>query len=307
MGAAVKISDVMTIRPLVVGERDGHDEVAWLMDAARVHHLPLVYDRKLVGLWVATDEGPLVLLSPDAVYETTPDADALTAISTLLSGREAIVVWQDEAEQPVGVLTRTDAIRLLRMAIDHDSGRRRTRPVVVRLVGPAGVGKSTLIVRTLERLRHVSAIVVQANPGHRGAPCAPAVGATRVIDAPEVHWAKGFGDVLPGLADAQLVLVEDRDGPPALGFGFGEDLQVVVVSPLCLADITPETLENAGAVVITNCDRAAAAFDPEQAVRGLRADHPELPVFAVSAAPGEAGLREWTDWLEGRVLARGHR
>jgi len=272
-----------------------------------VHHLPLVYERRLVGLWVATDEGPLVLLAPDAVFETTPDADALAAISTLLCGREAVVVWQDGSDQPVGVLTRADALRLLRMAIDHDYGRRRVRPVVVRLVGPAGVGKSTLIVRTLERLRRVSAIVVQANPGHRGAPSAPALGATRVIDAPEVHWAKGFGQVIPGLADAQLVLVEDRDGPPALGFGLGEDLQVVVVSPLHLAEITPQTLENAGAVVITNCDRAAAGFDPAQAVRELRAEHPELPVFALGATAQDAGLREWCRWLEGRVLSRGHR
>ena len=303
----MKIADVMTTRPLVAGAEDGRDEVARLMDAARVHHLPVVYEGKLVGVWVATDEGPLLLLAPSAAYETTPDADALEAIATLLTGREAIVVWQPEAEQPVGLLTRTDALRLLRMAIDHDFGRRRFRPVVVRLVGPPGAGKSTLIVRTLEHLRRCETVVVQANPHHRGAPGAPAVGDTHVIDAPEVHWAKGFGDVIPGLADAQLVLVEDRDGPPALGFGIGEDVQVLVVPPLRLGDVTAETVEHAGAVVITNCDRAAADFEPGRAAERLRTANPELPVFAVGAAPGDAGLREWCQWLEARVLSRGHR
>jgi CBS domain-containing protein len=302
----VKIADVMTTRPLVVCAEDGRDQVRWLMESARVHHLPLVYEGKLVGLWIATDEGPLLLLSPGAAHETTPDADAFEAMAKLLAGREAVVVWDEQAEQPVGLLTRSDALRLLRMALNKELGRRRFRPVVARVIGPEGAGKSTLIVRTLERLRRFQVTVVQANPRHRSAPAAPAVGASRVIEAPEVHWAKGFAEVIPGLADAQLIMVEDRDGPPALGHGIGEDLQVLVVPPLRLDQVTPETLQEAGAVVITNCDRAPAGFDLEGATRQLRASNAELPVFGVSPAANDRGLEDWCRWLEARVLSRGH-
>ncbi|MDX6645073.1 MAG: ATPase domain, partial [Miltoncostaeaceae bacterium] len=213
----MRIADVMTASPLVARTEDGEEELGWLMEAARVHHVPLIHEGKLVGLWVATGEGPLLLLSPDAAHETTPDADALEAMAKLLAGREAVVVWPEQGEQPVGLLTRTDALRLLRTALDQHYGRRRLRPVVVRLIGPAGAGKSTLIVRTVERLRRCQVTVIQANPDHHGAPAALAAGAARVIEAPEAHWARGFGEVIAGLPDAQLILVEDRDGAPALG------------------------------------------------------------------------------------------
>jgi len=304
----VKIADVMTIRPLVVRDRESRDEVQWLMDAARVHHLPLVYDGKLVGLWVTTGDGPLVLLSPDAVHETTPDADALGAMAELMGGREAVVVWDGADEQPVGVLTRTDALRLMRTALDRHYAGRRTRPVVVRLIGPEGAGKSALIIGTLERLRRCPAtVVIQANPAHRGGPAAPATGGVRVIDAPEVHWAKGFGQVIGRLPDAQLIMVEDRDGPPALGHGIGEDMQVLVVAPAHLDAISQASLREAAAVVITNLDRAPAAFDFEAAVAALRGHSAALPVFGVSAADDDAGMEAWSRWLEARVLARGHR
>jgi CBS domain-containing protein len=302
----VKIADVMTIRPLVANAEEGRDELRWLMEAARVHHLPLVYEGKLVGLWVATDEGPLLLLPPDAAHETTPDADAFEGMAKLLDGREAVVVWDGRAEQPVGLLTRTDALRLVRMALAREFGRRRFRPVVARLIGPAGAGKSTLIGRTLERLRRCQVTVIQANPGHRGAPAAPAAGATPVIEAPEVHWAKGFAQVIPGLADAQLIMVEDRDGPPALGHGIGEDLQVLVVTPQHIDDLTTETLEEAGAVVVTNLDRAPAGFDLDEATRRLRARSAQLAVFGVGGAPDDPRLEDWCRWLEARVLSRGH-
>ena len=304
----MKIADVMTVRPLVVRAEEGEDEVRWLMDAARVHHLPLVYDGKLVGLWVTTGDGPLVLLSPDAVHETTPGADALGAMAELLGGREAVVVWDDQDEQPVGVLTRTDALRLMRMALDRFYAGRRVRPVVARLIGPAGAGKSRLVIGTLERLRRCRAtIVIQANPAHHGAPAAPEAAGVRVIDAPEVHWAKGFGEVIGRLPDAQLIMVEDRDGPPALGHGMGEDLQVLVVAPPHLDAITPTTVREAGAVVITNLDRAPAGFDYEAAVARLREHHAMVPVFGVTAADDDPGMDAWCRWLEAVVLARGHR
>jgi Ni2+-binding GTPase involved in maturation of urease and hydrogenase len=300
----VKIADVMTVRPLVVRAEDGEDQVRWLMDAARVHHLPLVDDGKLVGLWVETAEGPLLLLSPEAAYETTPQTEALDAMRELLAGREAVVVWREGDGQPVGVLTRTDALRLLRTALDQHYRRRRQRPVVARLIGPAGAGKSTLIMRSIERLRRCQVTVIQANPRHRGAPAAPALGPARVVEAPEVHWAKGFAEVLGLLPDAELILVEDRDGPPALGHGFGEDLQVLVVPALRLGEITPESLEEAAAVVITNCDRAPADFDLAEAERRLRARNAWLPIFAVGAAD-DPGVDDWCRWLEARVLRRG--
>jgi CBS domain-containing protein len=302
----MKVEDVMTTRPLCVNPEERPAELSRLMDAARIHHLPLVAEGRLVGMWVATPEGPLVMLGPERVHETTPGADAKEAFAALLEGQEAVLVW-DEGERPAGLLTRADAMAILRSALDRGTGQRVIRPVVLRLVGPAGAGKSTLLLRTVERLRRCDVAVVQANADVSESAPSGSMADAPVLQARDAHWRKGFERCVTLLGDAaQLIIVEDRDSPPELGPGLGEDMQVLVVRPGDLESISPGTLQDAQAVVVTQLDRAPAGFDLGRAAEELRTRAPHLPVFGVAVLHDDRGLDAWQHWLEGRVLSRQH-
>jgi Ni2+-binding GTPase involved in maturation of urease and hydrogenase/CBS domain-containing protein len=301
----MKVSEVMTTRPLCVGPHESAAELRRLMDAARVHHLPLVEDGRLVGLWLATDEGPMVLLSKDRAREMGPDQDALEAVEALLGGSEAVVIWEG-GETPAGLMTRSDVMTMVRSALHRGMAPRHLRPVVLRLVGPACAGKSTLMLRTLELLRRCEVAVVQANATAKESEATRTLGGTRVLDAGDAHWRKGFERCVDLLGDAQLIIVEDRDGPPQVGAGLGEDLQVIVAPPEALDGISVESLQNAQAVVITKMDLAPDDFDLARRVEAMRAHAPHLPVFAVAATHDDRGLQAWQHWLEARVLSRQH-
>src|SRR5262249_61937521 len=85
----MKTRDIMTPSPVTVGPKDRPAEIKRLMEAARVHHLPLVDQGRLVGLWLSTEEGPLVMVGPERGHEATPEADAEDTMAALLRGREA--------------------------------------------------------------------------------------------------------------------------------------------------------------------------------------------------------------------------
>ncbi len=303
----MKIRDVMTPRPIVVGPDERPAELHHLMEAARVHHLPLVSDGQLVGLWLRTAEGPLVLLAPERAHETTPDADAREGFAAMLAGdREAVVVWDESEEAPVGLLTRADALTLVRKAMDMGARRDRIRPVVARFIGPAGAGKSTLMLRTVELMGRCQVAVVQANAERPNKEPETTLAGAPVLDAPGAHWRAGLQDCIERLADAQLIVVEDRDGPPELGPGLGEDLQILVVPPEAVGQIDAETLKDAQALVVTKLDQAPKGFDLAAARDRLHAASPHLPVFGVAAGHDDRGLEEWRLWLDGRVLSRRH-
>jgi Ni2+-binding GTPase involved in maturation of urease and hydrogenase len=205
------------------------------------------------------------------------------------------------------VLTRADALRIMRSALALGSvGHRQIRPVVLRLVGPADAGKSTLMLRTIERMRRCEVAVVQANAAAAGSEPARAMAGAPVLDASDAHWRKGLQRCVELLGDAQLIIVEDRDGPPELGTGLGEDMQVLVVPPGALGAITPQSLKEAQALVVTKLDVAPEGFDLGAALAAIHAHVPQLPVFGVAALHDDRGLEEWQRWLEGRVLSRQH-
>jgi Ni2+-binding GTPase involved in maturation of urease and hydrogenase len=303
----MKVSQLMTTRPLCASPEERPEELRRLMEAARVHHLPLVDDGMLVGLWVATEEGPLVLLAPERAHETTPGADANEALAALLGDREAVVVW-GEGERPLGVLTRADALRILRSAMVMELGVRHLRPVMFRLVGPAEAGKSTLLLRTIERLRRCDVAVVQANTERTEAAPSETMAGAPVLDARDAHWAKGLERAAKMLPDAQAIFVEDRDGPPVLESwsGFGGDVQVIVVPPERVAAVPPDTLREAHALVVTKLDLAPEGFDLEAARTALHEHAPHLPVFGVAALHDDRGMEAWSRWVEGQVLSRQH-
>jgi Ni2+-binding GTPase involved in maturation of urease and hydrogenase len=162
------------------------------------------------------------------------------------------------------------------------------------------------MLRTIELLRRCEVAVVQANATAKEAEPSRTLGGTRVLDARDAHWRKGFERCVDLLGDAQLIIVEDRDGPPQVGAGLGEDLQVIVAPPEALDGISVDSLQNAQAVVISKMDLAPEGFDLARHVEAMKAHAPHLPVFAVAATHDDRGLESWQHWLEARVLSRQH-
>ncbi len=250
-----------------------------------------------MGIWIATGDGPLVMLGPDQVHQTEAGADAAQALDALIAGAEAVLAW--DGGVPAGVLTRADLRALVRRALAQGIGRRHPRPTVVRLAGPAGCGKTTLLMRTLGLLDRVDAALVQGNAEAAGEVAALAGG--RGLDAPEVDRRIGLRKAIDKLADAQLILVEDRDGPHDAMGDVGEDVRVAVVAAIDLPGLAADRLEGVGALVATRADEASE-MDTEHALRSLRAGCPGLHTFAVAAAHDDRGLEAWSRWLEGRAF-----
>lgn len=298
----MKIRDVMSSRPIVVREHEKPGELRRLMEAGHVRHLPVVEGGRLIGVWTATDEGPLVLLGPDRVHQTHPDVDAADAMKALLSDAEVVLVW--DSGVPAGVVTRADALAVVRAALARGIGRRHPRPIVLRLAGPAGSGKTTLLIRTLALLGRVDAAVVQANaPEAADATEAGRLAGAPAIDEPAAHWRSGLTRAIERLSDAQLILVEDRDAPVDLSRGIGEDLQVAVIPARDVMDVEPRRLADAQALVVTRVDEAGD-MDLEATLDELRARLPGVTIFAVAAGHDDRGLDAWARWLEAQVLSR---
>jgi Ni2+-binding GTPase involved in maturation of urease and hydrogenase len=198
----------------------------------------------------------------------------------------------------VGVITRSDALGIVRAALGQGIGRRHHRPLVVRVAGPAGGGKTTLILRALARLDAVDAVLLQANDP---AGTAAVTGIEEIVDR-SVHWRAGLVRAIDRLADAQLIVVEDRDGAPELGHGLGEDLQVAVLPIGDAAEVPAERLADAQAVVLTHADALTPAAARE-AARRLEGRCPWLPVFRVATTRHhDPGLDEWVDWVARQVM-----
>ncbi len=154
------------------------------------------------------------------------------------------------------------------------------------------------MLRTLPRLRDCQVGIVEANrrPEHERLP-SRVEGAT-VMYAPEAHWRKGLRDAISHLGGADLILVEDRDQPPRLGSGLGEDVQVIVV-PVADADtIDATSAREAQAVVLTKLDQAPGA-DVDALRERLTRANPRVAVFAVGEGEGD-GIEQWFRWLEER-------
>lgn len=300
----MRFDRIMTRRPLVVSPEVPHEEVERLVETARVRHLPLMEDDELVGMWLATEDGPVVLLGPEAVHRTAPGADAEEAIAAILGGREAAVAFDDG--RPVGLLTRTDVLGIVRGALARGIGVGAPAAMVVVLTGQAGAGKTTLLMRTIPLLRACEAGVVRAD-GPPGTPAARGeIDGVPTITDPAAAFRRGLGEAVRALGDVQVVLVEDRDRVPGPGSP-GGDVEVVVVPADAVSTLTAAGLREAEAVVVTHIDVAPPGWDPAGAERAVHALHPGIPVFTVATTPDDPGLAAWGDWLLGRVRRRAHR
>ena len=65
--APTTVAEIMSRRPIVVDERTA--DLRRLMEVGHVRHLPVVEAGRLTGVWIATDEGPLVMLGPERVHQ----------------------------------------------------------------------------------------------------------------------------------------------------------------------------------------------------------------------------------------------
>ena len=218
---------------------------------------------------------------------------------------DAEVVIVREAGLPVGVITRSDVLGILRAAIGRRIGRRHPRPTVVRIAGRAGAGKTTLIMRSLARLGRFDSVVVQAN-GSEPEPEAgsPSVEAGfRELVEPSAHWRAGLDRVVRRLSDAELIMLEDRDGTPDLARGIGEDVQVAVVPASEAATLTTDRLADAQAVVLTHLD-AVSPDDLAAAAASFAERCPGVTVFSVGPPGDDSGLDEWVRWVATQVMRR---
>ena len=300
----MKATDVMVRRPLTAGPDMSSEELRELMDTARIHHLPLLDGSRLVGLWLATESGPMVLIGPERVSEVDADDDAMEAMGALLSGSEAVLVR--EGERPVGLLTRTDAARLIERALASGMGVRRTHAVIIRLVGPPGSGKSTLLMRTIPLLRECEVGLVRSGDE-------PAIeeDQVRLGGAPIEHQALGrsfrhLDECIQRLGDVQAVLVEDHVWEPSRPQSLPGDYLVVVAAPDELEELAAPLLREASAVLVTKLDAAPAGFDLALARDELHRVNGRLEVIGVAPAYDDRGLGAWRRWLRSRVLPRQH-
>lgn len=292
----MKLRDVMSIEPLTVGTDVPPDTARRLMEEGRVHHLPIVDGDHLVGMWVATDAGPIVLLGPERLREESPDIGAMDAVKAMM-GDEAVVAMSEG--RPVGILTRTDALDLVRGGLA--TTYRSTPPLVLRFVGPARSGKTTLLLRTTAGLKHCHVGVIEANPEPPERRLPSRVSGAPVAYAPAAHWRKGFRDAIEHMGGLDVILVEDRDQPPEASIGLGEDVQIIVVPAADIGTIHMPSLVDAQAVVVTKPDEAIGFDDVEERAR-LRRANPNLGVFVVGLGDDDHGMRTWQQWLEARLL-----
>jgi CBS domain-containing protein len=296
---AMRVSDVMSTRPIVVSSRDRRETVRRLMGDAGVHHIPVIDDGRVAGVWLATREGPLILLGPEHVDQTFPEADAEEAMTSLIEDSETVLVW--DAGVPAGIVTPSDLRALVREALHAHTGRHDAPPVVALICGPAGAGKTTLLTRTLSRLPQFEIGVIQGNAKADGPPTR-LMGA-RAIDAPQAHWRSGLRRAASRLAGAHLILAEDLDGPVDPEVDAGADLQIVVLDGRDPAGFDDRRLAHASAVVICRADQGDSVAI-QTAVQAMRERRPHVPVFVLAPGHDDRGMHEWATWLEGQVHAR---
>jgi len=184
----------------------------------------------------------------------------------------------------------------------------------INMVSSPGAGKTSLLERTIERLRDRLRIVVIEGDVQTD------LDAQRVAryDVPVVQIVTNGGCHLEArlvndalgrleLDRADLVVIENVGNLvcPA-NFDLGEAMKVVVLSTAEGDDKPlkyPGMFRNAAVLVINKVDLLPYVNADVGVIRSnARAVNPDLLIFETSCTNG-AGIDEWCDWLEGRVEA----
>jgi len=192
---------------------------------------------------------------------------------------------------------------------------RQRHMAVVNLISSPGAGKTTLLERTLDRLRgdlKVAVLVgdVQTeNDAHRLERFGFAV--QQIITGGTCHLeARMIAEHLPQVLSPglDLLLVENVGNLVCpTDFDLGEDAKVVLLSTPEGEDKPlkyPAIFHRAAAAVLTKIDLLPYVDCNVATVRRyLRAVHPGMPLFEVSAVSGQ-GLDAWLAWLQAEVQAK---
>lgn len=185
----MRVREMMSARPITARGDQSAADAAALMEVAGITHLPVIDGARLAGMWISREDGPPLLLGRERVHETGPDADASDAISTLVGGAEAVLVW--DSGVPVGLLTRADVMMILRSAIRRGIGRRHPPPLVARIRGSGGGDVTPLIARTIGALGRLDVGFVPADPS--APPARPGTGSGTSPMRRSSWWRRGRG------------------------------------------------------------------------------------------------------------------
>ena len=188
----------------------------------------------------------------------------------------------------------------------------------LNLVSSPGSGKTSLLVKTIERLKdRLSIAVVEGD--QETSNDAERIRATGV-PALQINTGKGchldaqmVGHAIERLhpAEQSLFLIENVGNlvcPAA--FDLGEHHKVAILSVTEGEDKPlkyPDMFAAADVLLINKCDLLPyLEFDADLAEANARRINPALRIFRVSASSGE-GMAAWLDWLVAGVAAQGGR
>lgn len=289
--------DVMRRDPLTVTADTSVEAARRHIQEGGIHHLPVVDGDRLAGLWVAMDSGEFVRLGPERLHAASPDAAAIDVVGMML-GDDTVVAMSEG--KPIGILTRTDVLDLVRKGLVARRAEAHP-PLVLRFVGPAGGGKTTLLLKTITGLSRCKVGVIEANPDPPEDRLPARVSGASVAYAPAAHWRKGFREAIEHMRDVDVILVEDRDQPAAASVGLGEDVQIIVVPAADAGTVDVTSLVDAQAIVVTKSEDAVG-FDGVSLRAWLRSTNPNLAVFVVGLGDDDRGMRTWQTWLDARLL-----
>jgi len=203
------------------------------------------------------------------------------------------------------------------IAADLRARFRQNRALVLDIIASPGAGKTSLLERTIERLKgELRIVVIEGDPTSTlDADRVEAAGVSAVqintdggchLEAAMIRSALAPGGL--SVDDADIVIIENVGNLLCpTGWDLGEDAKVVVASlpegddkPLKY----PMAFLTAQAVVINKID--LAPYVPASVAR-LRANalaiKPDLAVFEVSCLTGE-GLDAWLDWVRQKLAAK---
>jgi len=185
--------------------------------------------------------------------------------------------------------------------------------VAIHLLASPGAGKTSLILRTVERLSpRLRPAVIQGTLSSHTGPSLPDrldlpvvrvdTGGRPYLDASMVGAAL---EELP-LADVDLILIEEIGTltSPA-GRSLGES-RLVVISSLPEGEdcplYYPEPFIHAHAVVLNKLDLLPhLGFDRPRFHQAVRRLNSEAPIFELSCRTGE-GLEQWEEWISGQAV-----
>ena len=293
----MRVDEIMTRRPLTAAPGDSAERVGRLLSEARIHHMPLLDGDRLAGLWIADGDGTVALLGPERVTLLNRDADAQEAVTALLRGQLAVLAVADG--QPAGIVTREDVRDLALSALAHGLSHRGRDPIVVRFVGPAASGKTTLLLRTIAALEECDVGLVK-RPEGPGAAGLRVAGGTPVVEEAGADRMSGLRRAIAALGPVRTVFVEGRPGGDVPVWSLGESVLVVVVRADQVDELSDDLVNECGALVIAPHGASPGASD--EAASRVAGTRPDLPVFVVDAEGDPASLGPWVEWLRRRIL-----